>query len=501
MSETRLLSIAGVWVLCAALGVSTARAVDKCLICHEALGDKPSSLFKHDIHRAKGVTCAGCHGGDASSDDMEKAMDRAGAGFIGIPKGDGISAACAGCHADSIKMGQFHSMLPTNQFALLRGSVHGVLSTSGKERIVQCTTCHNAHGIVPVGDAKSPVYPLNIVGTCTTCHSDASYIRTYNPALPVDQLEKYRTSVHGVRNAGGDRKTAECASCHGSHEILSAKDVRSRVYVSNIPATCASCHSNAGYMKGYDIPTDQYEKYARGVHGVALLQKHDVGAPACNSCHGNHGAAPPGVESISKVCGTCHALNAELFSASPHKKGFDDMQMPECETCHSNHEIAPATVSLLGTSPEAVCSQCHTQSERPKGFNAAVAMRQMMDSLEQSEKRAGELVEEAEQKGMEIGEAKFKLRDVRQSRLEARTMVHAFDEGRFRDVVAKGVNAAGVVSEEAHNAIGEYVFRRIGLGIATLSITVLAVALYLYIRRLERRQQKSGTTQYNSRSH
>ena len=301
-----------------------------------------------------------------------------------------------------------------------------------------------------------------------------------------DQLEKYRTSIHGMRNAKGDPRTAECASCHGSHNILPATDVRSRVYATNLPATCASCHSNADYMKAYGIPTDQFEKFSRGVHGVALLQKHDLGAPACNKCHGNHGAVPPGVESISKVCGTCHALNADLFSASPHKKAFDERKLPECETCHGNHEIVAATNRLLGVAPEAVCSRCHTAKESPKGFQAAGAMRIMSDSLELSERRAIGLVDDAEQKGMEIGEAKYRLRDVRQARLEARTKVHSFSEAQFREVVDKGLVTAAEIREEARAAVSEYYFRRLGLGIATLIITIVAVSLYLFIRRLEK---------------
>ena len=66
-------------------------------------------------------------------------------------------------------------------------------------------------------------------------------------------------------------------------------------------------------------------------------------------------------------------------------------------------------------------------------------MRSLIDSLESSERRLGLLVDDAEQKGMEIGEAKFKLRDVRQARLEARTKVHSFNEGQFREVADKGL--------------------------------------------------------------
>ncbi|HEY5615042.1 MAG TPA: hypothetical protein VIL52_03395, partial [Bacteroidota bacterium] len=278
----------------------------------------------------------------------------------------------------------------------------------------------------------------------------------------------------------------------GSHDIRTVKDAKSSVYPTNVPQTCATCHSNTEYMKAYNIPTDQFEKFTTSVHGKALLEKKDLGAPACNSCHGNHGAVPPGISSISKVCGTCHALNADLFSSSPHKKAFDDRKLPECETCHSNHAIVAATNELLGVTKEAVCSRCHSSAENIKGFAVAQTMRSLIEALESSVAHASTLVDEAEQKGMEVGEAKFKLRDARQARLQSRTMVHSFDEEQFREIVDKGLNTATTVAGEADEAIAEYFFRRIGLGIATLIITLLAFSLYWYIRRLERQQSKAG---------
>ncbi len=466
---------------------------DECFTCHQTLGDRASVLFKQDIHHAKGIPCSGCHGGNDRSADMEKAMDKA-KGFLGVPKGDAISAMCAKCHSDAERMKQFKSALPVGQLAQLEHSVHGKLTTSGNEHIAQCTTCHGAHGIVPVKSPRSPVYPLNVVKTCATCHANATVMRTYNPSLAVDQLEKYRTSVHGILNAKGDAKVAECASCHGSHNILSHTDAKSRVYPLNIPTTCAECHSNAEHMKPYGIPTDQFEKFSKSVHGQALLVKQDLGAPACNSCHGNHGATPPGVSSISKVCGTCHALNADLFSSSPHKKAFDELDLPECATCHGNHEIMAATNQLLGATPEAVCTQCHSATDNPKGYATAIDMRTLIDSLETNETKARALVDEAEQKGMAIGEAKFTLRNVHQARLESRTIIHSFNEERFRAVVSKGMTAASTVRHDAEEAIDEYYFRRIGLGVATLIITLLAIALYLYIRRLENQPPNAKTS-------
>jgi len=242
-------------------------------------------------------------------------------------------------------------------------------------------------------------------------------------------------------------------------------------------------------MSPYGLPTDQLELFTRSVHGIALLEKGDLGAPACNDCHGNHGAIPPGVESISNVCGTCHALNAELFAESPHKKAFDGMGLPECETCHGNHDIVVATDALLGTGAGAVCSQCHDATTNPQGYEVAGTMRRLVDSLTRSEDAAKLLVEDAEQKGMEIAEARFTLRDARQAGLEARTMVHSFDEKKFQEVIAKGLVASDSASAEATAAIDEYHFRRIGLGVSTLIISTLALALFLTLRRIEHRDR------------
>jgi len=483
MARVRLSTISLACLIVA--GGNPAIAGDECRACHEALGDRPSSLFKGDVHASSGISCADCHGGNPRSDDMEAAMSKE-AGFIGVPTSDGISKLCASCHSNPERMGKFGSKLPTGQWDVLQQSVHGKPGTSGGTHIAQCTSCHSAHGVLSKSNPRSPVYPVNLVATCTRCHSNAAYMRTYNPSLPVDQLEKYRTSVHGMLNAKGDSKVAECASCHGSHDILPHTEPNSHVYATRLPQTCARCHSDAEYMKGYKIPTDQYDKFARSVHGIALLQKQDVGAPACNSCHGNHGATPPGVESISMVCGTCHALNAEMFAASPHKKAFDERKLPECATCHGNHEIIAATNALLGTNNEAVCSRCHTSAENAKGFAAAGEMRRLIDSLETLEKEARAVIHDAEQKGMEITEPKFKMREIRQARLESKTVIHSFDTGRVRETVGKGLAVASNVKLEGEAAVDQYYFRRMGLGVSTLIITVLAVTLGLYIRRIER---------------
>ena len=67
---------------------------------------------------------------------------------------------------------------------------------------------------------------------------------------------------------------------------------------------------------------DQLARWQQSVHARALVERGDLSAPTCNDCHGNHGAMPPGVESVTFVCGQCHGREASLFRASAKHEGF-----------------------------------------------------------------------------------------------------------------------------------------------------------------------------------
>jgi DnaJ-class molecular chaperone len=162
---------------------------DYCISCHTDLEDTPSKLFMSDVHYKAGVSCQDCHGGNKKSDDMEISMSKT-EGFIGVPKGDAISEICASCHSSEEKMKSFGSVIRTGQWEDLKSSIHGKKSINGRERILQCTTCHNTHGIKKVDNFASPVYSTNIPLTCNKCHGDAGYMRSYNSSLPVDQLNQ-----------------------------------------------------------------------------------------------------------------------------------------------------------------------------------------------------------------------------------------------------------------------------------------------------------------------
>jgi hypothetical protein len=318
-----------------AVVASSGRAADapptSCISCHldaEKFGDDAHALrkgFDDDVHAKLGLSCQDCHGGNpdpALAEDGSRAMD---AGFAPNP---------------------------------FRG--------------------------VPERAA--------VPGFCGRCHSDPETMKRYDPRERIDQEREYWTSHHGIALAQGNTQVATCVNCHGSHGILRVGDPRSPVYPLRVATTCAGCHADAAHMNeakladGSPLPTDQFARWRRSVHAEALLGRGDLTAPTCNDCHGNHGAAPPGVDSVSLVCGQCHEREARLFRASAKREGFQQHnanlaaaggrcdecheapdpgaartmhRFAECATCHGNHSVMRPTLAMLAPLPPYPCAFCH----------------------------------------------------------------------------------------------------------------------------------------------
>jgi predicted CXXCH cytochrome family protein len=361
-----------------------------------------------------------------------------------------------------------------------------------------CAACHGGDPTAEiVGDdarpAKDPRKGFRgksaitaIPQLCGGCHADAPLMHRYDPNLPVDQLAQYWTSVHGQKLREGATDVAQCVSCHNAHGVLSAKDPRSPVYPTRIPQTCGRCHADAEHMKAYDIATDQLELYRSSVHGRALFDQGDLGAPTCNSCHGNHGAAPPGVTSVSLVCGVCHAIQKELFAASPHKAVFDESGQPECETCHGNHDVAPATDEMLGVAEEAICVLCHDDAKSPP-YQTAKGLRDEIEGLKKASAGARETVGRAARAGMEVSDAEIVLIDANQALVEARNLVHASSLEKLAAKTKEGLSLSAKAEEAGRAALAEADYRRRGLSISLIFILMLAAGLYLKIRQMEGR--------------
>ena len=390
------------------------------------------------------------------------------------------ATACETCHR-----GQPAATLsaPARDFAL--ADVH-------RDRGFTCVDCHGgdaratdkmAAKAAGTGFRGKPA-GQEIIAVCSRCHSDATLMRKYAPRQRVDQAAEYATSVHGQQLAKGDMKVATCISCHGAHGVRPAADAQSPVYPTHVAATCTKCHSNAEYMKGYmlgsgPLPTDQGANYEKSVHHAALVEKGDLSAPTCNDCHGNHGAAPPGVGAITNVCGTCHTVFATRFALSTHSQIFDRA----CVECHSNHQIAKPTDALLGTDQNAICATCHAAGD--SGYAAATSMRDGIEKLKLAISHSEAAVAAAENSGMQMDEQVLGLREANNHLTLARTEMHTFDPKAVQVVLDEGLSLTGKVDQAATAAQQELSFRKRGLAISLGAILVVVVALRLKIRALK----------------
>jgi hypothetical protein len=182
--------------------------------------------------------CVMCHmvlkGGQHAglSGKADKATQELAAAVSPKSKVDPIAqAACAQCHADA--------------YAAYKASVHGqnVIAKKSSDGPV-CTSCHGTpHYIQPKTGKESAVNQFNVVQACGKCHEEKFMAEKYG--FSPKAMERYLESFHGRKLKVGHSGAPSCASCHGSHDIKSAKDPASPVNAANKKTTCAKCHAGA----------------------------------------------------------------------------------------------------------------------------------------------------------------------------------------------------------------------------------------------------------------
>jgi len=355
-----------------------------------------------------------------------------------------------------------------------------------------CVACHGGDDSAPGLQGMDPATGFvgkpkgrALLEVCGRCHSDAEFMRQFNPSLRVDQVTEYLTSVHGRRLVqAADTLVATCSSCHPAHQVRPPADPQSSVHPLNVAETCGSCHGDAAYMSPYAIRTDQRERYGRSVHWHMISEESDLSAPTCNDCHGNHGAAPPGLSWVGNVCGQCHTVMADFYRQSRHAETFATLGVPGCATCHQNHDIQEAEPELLGLDEGAVCARCHTAEDR--GGGVAQAMRGQLDSLEAEFEAARAILERAERAGMEVSQAVFELEAAINAQVAARAAVHSFDLDAVMAEVGEGLEITAAGHAAGKQSLDELGFRRKGLAISVVIILALIVGLLLRIRQIER---------------
>jgi formate dehydrogenase gamma subunit len=199
------------------------------LVRHKVPFARPVESFQRSVHgiaveqgHENAASCSDCH----SSHDIFPARDtHSKINHWKVPE------TCGACHTEIQK--------------IYNDSVHGQAVLCGVRGSPVCTDCHGEHAILAPREPQSLVNPARVSSvTCGRCHSDERLAQRYN--LPSDKVPSFEDSFHGLAMRGGSQTVANCASCHGVHNILPSSDPRSTVHPANVGKTCGACHPGAG---------------------------------------------------------------------------------------------------------------------------------------------------------------------------------------------------------------------------------------------------------------
>ena len=263
-----------------------------CAQCHA----DAQTAYSHSLHAkankagtAPSANCEDCHGGAheiLAADEPKSPVNHA-----------NIPATCGRCHGQKFLVESNGDSAQT--FMSYQESVHGLAIEKGSKKAAVCTDCHGAHEILPANDSKSPIYKFNVPQTCGKCHAQVADtfmqsihgqgIAKGNGLAPVctdchgihsikahidpnssvseqnvarttcarchegvrlsqefgvagNRVSTYLDSYHGLASKGGSAIVANCASCHGVHNIFPSSDPRSTINKNNIDVTCGKCH-------------------------------------------------------------------------------------------------------------------------------------------------------------------------------------------------------------------------------------------------------------------
>jgi cytochrome b subunit of formate dehydrogenase len=299
-----------------------------CATCHadeQAIYDRSFHAKAIAAGDAKAATCTDCHG---NAHELLPASDpNSRVSHLNIPK------TCGSCHGQKFVMeASGHSNAP---FLSYQQSVHGRAVASGSEKAAVCTDCHGTHEILSASDPKSSIFKFNVPSTCAKCHQDvkAEFVQSIhgqaiargNSQAPVctdchgihsikshldpnssvnaanlakvtcarchegvrlsqelgiegNRASTYLASYHGLASKRGSQIVANCASCHGVHNILPSSDPRSTIAQANLGKTCGQCHPGVSdkFLLGkvhVDAPlsADIGSKAVRWIRGFYVL--------------------------------------------------------------------------------------------------------------------------------------------------------------------------------------------------------------------------------------
>jgi len=244
-----------------------------CLTCHKNPIVRPSeNMSAIELKKVQEKLCLSCH--QYNTDIRDKSSPSA--NFVksfemsvhgkAITNGNDKAAGCIDCHTPHNMKNGSDPTSSVNRLNLpntcgkchgviaeeYKSSIHGVSVSKGNMDAPVCTNCHGEHNILKHNDPKSPVAFANLSRqVCSPCHGSVKLNEKYG--IATNRIESYDESYHGLAVKGGSLSAANCASCHGAHDIKPSSDPTSRVNKRNLAKTCGRCHpgANQRFAEGF----------------------------------------------------------------------------------------------------------------------------------------------------------------------------------------------------------------------------------------------------------
>ena len=309
---------------------------EDCLACHDQIDP---AKYAGSIHGKN--LCTSCHNDIREIPHQEKPAP----------------VQCANCHAIEAQ--------------IYRASDHGIAVGAGISA-AGCMDCHGEpHSLLNYRNPESPVYRLNIPKTCSVCHEDRGKMAKFSLSESAP-LKSYSESIHGKALIEKNLiNAAICTDCHGSHDLHSPTNPKSKIFRNHVPATCGKCHENV------------LQTYLRSIHGKAALGGKRE-APVCTDCHGEHGiksrldptSSVYATVISEKTCGHCHEseklntkFNLPADRVSSYFESYHGLasklgvtMVANCASCHGAHDVLPSAdpdSSVNKMHLSRTCGKCH----------------------------------------------------------------------------------------------------------------------------------------------
>lgn len=253
--------------------VARANIPQTCGACHgkalvmasSGVSSAPFTSYQDSVHGKavaagsdKAAVCTDCHG---EHDILSAADPKSPINKLNVPQ------TCAKCHSDIQK-----------QYAQ---SIHGEAIARGNWQAPVCTDCHGIHTIKAPNNPSSSVAAANVQNTCGQCHGSVRLSTEFG--MPGGRVSSYLSSYHGMAEKVGSSTVANCASCHGVHNILPSSDPRSTINPANLAKTCGKCHpgANAKFITFQVHQDGSTAKASFGDKFITLISKFYIWMIVC----------------------------------------------------------------------------------------------------------------------------------------------------------------------------------------------------------------------------